>query len=336
MGARNSAPEFTRYFNSFFNDLLYPYMQERGIDTIVQLGDLFDDRNSLSLAGYEGSKSVWFDQLVDNDFMMITLLGNHDIRYRNTVRVNSQSLFLRAEYPNNIHIVDHPETFTFDNVDMDIIPWICQGNQDMVSEKIRTSNSSFLAGHLELVGFELFRGMTAKHGQAASVFDRYEMVFSGHYHTSSRRGNILYTGTPYEMTWSDYGDPKGFWVLDTITKELEFVQNPDRMHHRLVYDNGCGVIDVAGKIVKVSVKNKDDKLAYERFIKSIKEQNPFKLTIVDSTQVVNETVHTEVTGLDNKTFMRQFVESRVDNIPQRSKVLDYLTELEYNTMLTDD
>ena len=39
------------------------------------------------------------------------------------------------------------------------------------------------------------------------------------------------------MTWSDYDDPKGFHVFDTATRELEFIENKERIFHRINYDD---------------------------------------------------------------------------------------------------
>ena len=105
----------------------------------------------------------------------------------------------------------------------------------------RTSAANAFApivlGHLELVGFEMFRGSVSTHGDSPDLFGRFDLVCSGHYHHKSDTGNIHYLGSHSQFTWSDYGDDRGFHILDTETKELEFVKNPYEMFAKVWYDD---------------------------------------------------------------------------------------------------
>ena len=44
-------------------------------------------------------------------------------------------------------------------------------------------------------------------------------------------------GNPYEITWADYNDPRGFHIYDTETMETEFIPNPYSMFHKIYYDD---------------------------------------------------------------------------------------------------
>ena len=47
-------------------------------------------------------------------------------------------------------------------------------------------------------------------------FDKFERVYSGHYHMRSNKENIFYLGNPYEMYWNDVNDrDRGFHLFDT-------------------------------------------------------------------------------------------------------------------------
>ena len=44
-----------------------------------------------------------------------------------------------------------------------------------------------------------------------------------------RISNIYYLGNPTELMWSDYNVKKGFHVFDTITRELDFKENLNKI-----------------------------------------------------------------------------------------------------------
>ena len=65
--------------------------------------------------------------------------------------------------------------------------------------------------------------MAAHDGMDRKLFDRFEMVLTGHFHAKSSQGNIHYLGAQMEFFWNDCGDKKYFHVLDTETREIEAI-----------------------------------------------------------------------------------------------------------------
>jgi DNA repair exonuclease SbcCD nuclease subunit len=332
LGARNGSNKFSTHFNKFFTELLYPYTIKHGIKEIYQLGDLFDNRTTLSLKAFHACKDQWFEPLMQNHITMHVLLGNHDIYHKNTLRINSPELLL-GEYGKHINIINEPTTIG----NFDIIPWICAENEDEVNQFMsRASVARFCMGHFEISGFSMYRGgEPLDHGKPSSIFDNYEMVFSGHYHHKSQKGHILYVGTPYEITWSDYADPKGFHVFDTDSGIIEFIENPFIMFNKVVYDNGwSGDIDsLREKFVKVLVVDKKDLTKFDRFIDSIKLVNPHDLIIVEN---LDEFKSGEVEETVNLEDSRAIINSYIDGITttlDKDKIKSYMSSL-YNEALT--
>lgn len=312
LGARGGSDGFSDYFNLFFTDVLYPYMKKNKIDTIFQLGDLFDNRTALSMKAFHKCKPVWFEQLVKNNFTMYTLLGNHDIHFKNTLRVNSQELHL-GEFNTHIHVIKKPTNLILQNTSMDIIPWVCAENTEEVDKFVkRQGRGSVLLGHLELAGFPMYRGNIALHGTDAKMFENYPAVFTGHYHTHSSNENITYTGIPYEITWSDYADPKGFYVFDTEYQTAEFVTNPSKMFYKFTYNDGCDadltVLSDFPKYVKIIVQSKKDPIAFERFVDSVRLHHVADLNIVDTSTVVINTADEELEEKDTRDFIMTVVD----------------------------
>jgi hypothetical protein len=113
---------------------------------------------------------------------------------------------------------------------------------------------------------------------------------SGHFHHKSTDGNITYVGTPYEMTWSDYNDPKGFHIFDTETRNMEFVRNPFVMFNKVTYDDGQQDFDtwknydfssLKDTYVKVVVLNKQNPYLFDSVIDSLYKVGVADLSIVE-------------------------------------------------------
>jgi DNA repair exonuclease SbcCD nuclease subunit len=234
-GVRADSLEFHKYYNRFYEDVFFPYLIENDIKHVFQLGDLFDRRKFINFNSLFLSRKYFFDKLKENGIKLYTLIGNHDIFYRNTLEVSSPTLILK-DYE-NIVIYDNFETVDFDGVKVDVVPWICDDNQEEIFEKIKNSRADICFGHFEIDGFQMDRGTVHHGGLDRKELKKYDIVLSGHFHHKSNADNITYVGTPYELTWSDYNDPRGFHILDMKTRDMEFVQNPYKMFIKVFYDD---------------------------------------------------------------------------------------------------
>lgn len=292
-GARNDSKHFHDYFEAFYLDF-FQYLNQHGIKQIVQLGDLFDRRKYINFYTLAESKRYFFDKLIENGIELHALIGNHDIFWRNRLDVNSPELLL-SDYA-NIHVYGKPTTVQFDSLAMDMIPWMTFDNLDQITKFIDASVSPVCVGHFELAGFPLMKGVESHDGVDSKFLDRYDRVFSGHYHTQSSKGNIVYTGTPYEMIWSDYKDPKGFFIFDTETLEYEFIQNRHRIFHKLFYDDSKYTIEdvmqssyakLQSKYVKIVVVKKENPYIFDKMLDQIHKVSPIDITIVEDFSELN-------------------------------------------------
>lgn len=271
-GARGDSLDFHKYFRKFYNDVFFPYLKENNITTIIQMGDLFDRRKYINFNSLYLSRKYFFDELIANDLHMYTLIGNHDVSFKNTLEVNSPSLII-GDYQ-NIKVIQDFETITLDDLSIDVIPWICDENESEIFNKIKKSKSDICFGHFEIAGFEMDRGNICDTGIDKKLLNRYDVVLSGHFHHKSSDGNITYVGTPYEMTWADYSDPKGFHIFDTETREMVFVKNPYTMFNKILYDDSTTDFEHWKKFDFDSLK--------ETYVKvvAVNKQNPYLFDFV--------------------------------------------------------
>lgn len=281
-GCRKGSKIFHDYFEKFYNNIFFPYLDENGIDTVLHLGDVFDIRKSIDYQSLDWTKKVIFDPMKPYKVHMLT--GNHDLYYKNTNIVNSLSLLLN-DYP-NIKIYSDPEIINLGGVNILLLPWICESNSQIAFDLINKNNFEIIMGHLELKGFQAYRGHIMEDGLDPKVFKNCKKVFSGHYHTRSDDGRIFYLGNPYELFWNDVDDSRGFTVFDTNTLEHTFVDNPYKLFKIIHYDD----LDVdefdftscSDKIVKIVIKNKTSEEKFEKFIQILSKSNIHELKVIEN------------------------------------------------------
>jgi DNA repair exonuclease SbcCD nuclease subunit len=287
-GVRGDSLDFHKYFEKFYDEVFFPYLNENDIKVIFQMGDLFDRRKYINFNTLHLCRKYFFDRCEILGIKVHTLLGNHDVAFKNTLEVNSTGLLLN-EY-NCVEYYDDFQTVDFDGISIDVVPWICDDNGKEIFQKMKESTAQICFGHFEIAGFEMDRGNVCDHGLDKKMLSKYDVVLSGHFHHKSTDGNITYVGTPYEMTWSDYNDPKGFHIFDTETREMEFVRNPLQMFNKVLYDDGETDFEfwksyefsrLKNTYVKVVVLNKQNPFLFDHVIDNLYKVGVSDLTIVE-------------------------------------------------------
>ena len=284
-GARKNSKLFHDYFLKFYEDIFFPTLIKEGITTIVDMGDTFDSRKGVDFVSLEWAKNNYYDRLEELGITIHTIIGNHTAYYKNTNDLTGVGLFLR-EY-DNVKIYSEAEEVTLDKTKFLFVPWINSENQNKTFELIEESDSPCVMGHLELNGFMATRGHYMEHGMDANVFDKFDRVFTGHYHMRSNQGNVFYLGNPYEMYWNDVNDrERGFHLFDTDTLVHTPINNPYQIFHNLYYeDTPHQMLDITKynqKILKVIVRKKSDPKQFEKYIDKLYSSNLAELKIVEN------------------------------------------------------
>ena len=283
-GVRNDNQHFIDHYRKFYEEVVIPFVDANKIDTIINLGDTFDKRRSINFMSLEAAKEMWFDPLKERDVKMHMLIGNHDIYYKNTLRVNAPNELL-GEYE-NITAYTEPTTVMFDGLPILFLPWICDENYDESLRAVNESSADICMGHLELNGFVVTQQILMDHGLDMKYFKKFEKTFSGHFHTRSNNDNIYYLGNPYEIYWNDYDSDRGFHFFDTETLEHTPVNNPYKVFYKIFYDDtDHQTFDsrpYEDKIVKLIVRKKTDIKKFEKFIDKLYASNISELKIVEN------------------------------------------------------
>lgn len=325
-GARNDSVHFLDYYEKFYSGTFFTTLVSNGISDLLILGDTFDRRKYVNFYSLKRTKEMFFDRLAELNIKVHMLAGNHDTYFKNTNDVNSVDLLLR-EY-DNITVIDKPTTISIDDNKVCMIPWICPENYEECLKHIENTDADLCMGHFEIAGFAMHRGMPSTEGLSRDIFRKFSLTFSGHYHHKSTADNIHYLGNPYELTWQDFNDPRGFHLFNLDSYKLEFIENPNVMFHRIVYDdkeetiteiNNRDLTRYTNTYVKVVVLNKTNPYLFDKFMNNLYNVNPIDITIAEDFIDLTEGVEDDMIDQaeDTMTIISKYVdgisEQHIDN-----------------------
>ena len=315
-GARNDNLAFNEYFYEFYEKQFFPYLKEHKIKHCVHLGDVMDRRKFISYRIARDFRERFINSFKDINFHM--LVGNHDTFYKNTNDVNSLHELVDGKFK-NIKVYSKTTEVDFGDCKILFVPWINSDNYSYTTEMLDTTSAQICMGHLELSGFQMQRGMIMTEGWDKRLFQKFDMVMSGHFHHKSDDGQIFYLGTPYEIYWNDYDDPKGFHIFDTKTRELERIVNTNTLFCKIYYDDTTqdymshDISRYKNKYVKLIVVNKKDLYQFDHFVDRLLLADAHDVKIIE-----------DFSEMDASNVSDNIVENTEDTMTLLEKYIDEL------------
>lgn len=313
-GVRSDHQAFLNSNKKFLDKIFFPYLKENAITEVIHLGDLTDRRKYINYFTAQHLRKDFVEPLMDMGVNFRWILGNHDLFYRQTTEVSSASELFGYGYHKNFAYYDLAEEVYYGNDKILFIPWICDTNRDQIKNAIETTTAKIALGHLELSGFEMFKGVVNNAGEDPKIYEKFPTVCTGHYHHRSTSGNIHYLGAHADFTWADHNDSRGFHILDTSNHKLTFIENPYKNFIKLWYDDTTKFEDelfetLRDKFVKIVVKSRTDSSKYDQFITACEATNPLDIQIVeDHLNLDLSDDDTIVSGTkDTLTIIREYI-----------------------------
>lgn len=308
---------FLEQTKRFMDSVFFPTIKKMGVSHIINMGDTFDRRKFINYNTLNSAYGCFFNPISEMGIPHDIIIGNHDTYYRSTSELNCYDQLKIDPKIHRIHRTPHFETIG--GVNFMFLPWINTDNNAESMDAINnTPDNSIICAHLELAGFETQRGSIMEHGMSPDMFHRFDAVFSGHYHHMSRKDNIHYLGSPMQFTWADCDDRRGFHIFDTETRELTFIENPDKMFQKILYDDSAEKpelpdSDFSGKYVKIIIRNKNDHYAYDRFREELDRRGVHNLSTYDEKIMLPLADDVEVDSAQSTgEILQSYVASLVD------------------------
>jgi DNA repair exonuclease SbcCD nuclease subunit len=261
--------------------------------------------------------------LISEGIQTTIILGNHDTYFRNTSNINSvEELF--GNTSSCVKIYRDPNEIEIAGTKILLLPWINRSNEDLAKQMIDKTNASIVMGHLELTGYEVLRGTQFTDGMNPLPFKRFEAVYSGHFHCKHSKDNIHYLGTPYQITFGDLNEPKGFHVFDTETHSMSYVENPLRIFSEICYDdsnndyskNMPDMSQFRENFVRVRVLRKRNPTMFDMFMDNLNNSGTHGVTVLE-----DKTNEIELSGsVDVSKDTLSLINQEIDNLEVSNSV----------------
>ena len=308
-GVRNDNVIFADYQKRFFEKDFWPVVREQ-CEELICLGDTFDRRRFINYRSLNAAHEMFFNEVDKWGKRTHLIVGNHDTYYKKNNSLSAPNLLIRDL--DNVRIYDGlPHEVDIGEVKTLMIPWIAPDHAVEAGDKIANSRATSVFGHLEVNGFPMHPGMVCSNGSDPKTYRNFEQVFSGHFHTKTKIGNIMYIGNAYQLTWADYGQERGFHIWDTETLDLEFYPNSQEMFVKLDYDDTEAMtpipMNLKDKMVKVFVKKKENPANYDIWVTSLQDQDPMDLSIIEDFAEL-EVGEVEVESRDTMSILTDYVD----------------------------
>lgn len=311
-GCRKNSVFFMEEQKRFYTNKFFPYLKEHKIDTVLHLGDFFDNRKTVNFETLRHAKECFMNPIVEDGIHLHMLVGNHDSYYKSNGELTSTKL-LFDDLP-GVKVYDSITDLKFGDKKFLMVPWIFPIQKDETVAKLKLDTSDVCCGHFEMLGV-VFQGNTiSRKGIDTDTFSHYPHVFSGHFHKKSQ----YYVGSPYQMSWSDYDDPKRIIIYDTDDGTTEDIYLADDTYFKIEYPLKYkgNLADFKDKIVRVLVKKKDNVPEFDKFVENLESFEPQEIDIKEEYLYLDVI---EEDDLDDDTDTLGVLLSSIDNIESLQK-----------------
>lgn len=179
--------------------------QDNNCDIAIVLGDWHDCRATINVSTLNYSVSN-IEKLSQSFKHVYMIAGNHDLYYREKREINSLPF---AKHITNVTVVNEITEIG----GITLVPWLVEEEW----RGMKSIKSPYVFGHFELPNFYMNAKvqMPDHGGLNSSHFPNQEYVFSGHFHTRQRNGNVHYIGNAFPHTFADAGDDeRGMMMME--------------------------------------------------------------------------------------------------------------------------
>lgn len=302
--------EYLKYITNFYF--------KNNIEYIFFAGDVFEKSSKIN---HEAFVPLFkqFLEMNSAGVKMIFIKGNHDI-----YNMNNDSI-VETFSPFGKVIENGYERMSLCGSDFHFL--------DYTKDKtLIPKEGEYLISHLDILGFTYDNNYKVQDPVLfhPDDFTQFKYVFTGHYHRHQTMKNIVYQGSPYQLSFGETGTDKGFVILDTDENKWYFEKYENAPKFLKIKAEDFDKIDVRNSFVSVEINTKIEnyvKLRHFLYEKGALEVTPVFKTEENTIEVFkeiefnfNNTIETmvlgylkdavKVEGIDNNKLVEYFQKVR--------------------------
>lgn len=216
-------------------------VKEEKPDIIINLGDTFDQH---TITSYDiDTASKFFKCFEEFKIPHIVLVGNHEMLNKD---FNALGLLRNIS---NIWLIEEPSRINLEiNYNGEPIPLAFLPYQDWKDIK-EFPEGEYLFSHIDIQGSSVRRDIELKEGLTQDTLKKYKLVFNGHIHKPSIRGNVVNVGS---ITTHGFGDDEDTvptaYIFDTDTMDLkQFKSNLSPLFRKITCNTADELKSILGQ-----------------------------------------------------------------------------------------
>jgi DNA repair exonuclease SbcCD nuclease subunit len=178
---------------------------------IACLGDFWHVRYKIPVA-LQNQVVEWLRALKRERLQLYLLPGNHD--QINGAGENALEVFADLDH---VTVITEP---TWNRYGLWIPYRKDRADLEQALALPAPSAPAILWMHHGVKGAEMAPGVLGEIGLEPHQFLRWKIVLCGHFHKRQALGNIIYVGSPYQVTAAEAGQVKGYGIWNPITEQF--------------------------------------------------------------------------------------------------------------------
>jgi len=313
----------------YIKEQFIPYLHKNNVKKVFFLGDLYDNRSHTNTKVMNTVFNLFHNDL--KEFEITILVGNHDTYFNSSIHINSLK---NLQTLSNVTLIENITVVNVDNKNITLVPWITD-NCAFLKEFEQIENPYICLGHFNILGFKYNKYKTSEDGLTLDIFNKYKKVFSGHFHIRNKQNindtEVVYIGSPYQLTRNDIDEEKGFVILDTETLNYEFINNTISLKYiQLNYPDNFSKETITGNIIDVYVKYDDsyDENEIQKYVHKIEEYSPATTpNLVIENKVIVDSVNLNINIGSVSELIKEYVD--LIQIENKQEIYNTIVDL-YN------